>query len=172
MHLGLSMRIKQIQKRLATIGMYLPERRKKPEAVAERVLPKKRDQLLSETSHSIVMKNDRYYCAVCKNSFRIKDPSMKHWLALQCKAPSESLDTHKPVKLNASIHIGNRVTHSSHYLCSFRGVVYCNTCGARAGSNQIRHLGTQCEPPTAGGLIVLRAIANGQMPPGVTEWPE
>ena len=50
--------------------------------------------------------------------------------------------------------------------------VYCNTCGARTGTNQIRNLGAQCGPPGPGGLAVLRAIQSGKKPPGLTEWPE
>ena len=44
-----------------------------------------------------------------------------------------------------------------------------NTCGARAGKNQIRNLSAYCQTPSSGALAVLRAILQDRKPPGLTE---
>ena len=152
--------------------MYLPARSKKEEAPKAPTIPRvKRDVLLSQSSHTITMSGNRYTCTVCKNSFKATDPGCWHWLATRCIPPIFQSRQHAPAKFNGSVHIGNRVSHISHNLYCYRGIIYCKECGARTGNNQIRNLGSACEPPGTGGLAVLRAIELGKKPPGVKEWP-
>ena len=163
--------IEHIQKKLTTIAMYLPLREKQ-EVTKPAVVPRiTGEELLTTTSHNISINGNQYSCTTCLSSFSVIDPGCKHWLSIQCVAPASPVQDHKPTKFNDSVHLGNRTSHSSHDLFKYRGIIYCNTCGARAGTNQIRNLGTQCEPPNEGGRRVLSAIKLGKMPPGITEWP-
>ena len=130
------------------------------------------EELVAHTTHTVQCVASRYTCSVCNGSFKISDPGFKHWLSLQCVAPASQARFHTPVRIDSSIHIGNRITHVSHRLYKHRGLIYCSRCGARAGSNQIRNLGAHCQPPNSGVLAVLRAIRQDRMPPGLTEWPE
>ena len=165
-------RVKHIQKRLTTIAMYLPAREKKHEATKPPVVPRpNRVALLASSSHSIITNGSRYTCTVCKSSFSSSDPGCNHWLSTQCLAPMLSPQEHVPARFEGPVHIGNRISHFSHDLYSYRGIIYCNTCGARSGINQIRNLGSQCEPSGSGGQAVLRAIELEKNPPGGTEWP-
>jgi len=68
-------RLVNIQRRLSTILLYLPERlsykktKRNPEPKFDINL------LLSNTSHKIIVADARYSCTVCLNSFHIKDPA-------------------------------------------------------------------------------------------------
>ena len=165
-------RLKHIQKRLTTIAMYLPERTKSEVAPKPSPVPRvNRDVLLLNTTHSITICNDRYTCTVCKSSFKYTDPSCKHWLSVQCSIPLVQDAIHIPICFPNQVHLGNRISHVSHSLCSYRGLIYCKTCGSRTGNNQLRNLGAQCEPPGTAGAKLLRAINAGKMPHGVIVWP-
>jgi hypothetical protein len=105
----------RIQRRLATIMLYLPAREKKQRQPVVRISRPKLDNLLSETGHEIVVTGSRYACARCHNSFRIADPSLKIWLQSQC-IPVLLNSTSRPTPLarEDTFHIGNNTTHASH----------------------------------------------------------
>ena len=166
-------RIKQIQQRLATILMYLPQRVKVHEKRTT-VARVNYEELLCETKHNISIKEDRYHCHSCLSSFRINDPAAKHWLKTSCVAPFQTEATtaiHKPRKIHQPIHIGNQTSHSSHELFSYRGLMYCKQCGSY-GVKKFSNLNRQCEAPTVSGLRVLKCIDNGVLPSGITGWPD
>ena len=113
--------IKHIQKRITTIAMYFPAR---PKHVAPKPEPVPRvriEELLAQTTHTIQCVASRYTCSVCNDSFKISDPGFKHWLSLQCVAPASPDRFCTPVRIEGSIHIGNRITHVSHRLYKHRG---------------------------------------------------
>ena len=58
-----------------------------------------------------------------------------------------------------------------HAIYKYRGLLYCNKCGARCGVNQIRKLARPCEAITGAGKLVLGCINKGIRPPGVDMWP-
>ena len=130
-------------------------------------------QLLSNTAHTIQVTGPRYFCSVCLSNFHIGDPSCKAWLQSVCIPPFsvQPASIHNPTPLTDVCHIGNSVSHISHQLYSYRGLIYCNKCGSFAGSSRLVNLARACEPPTDTGLRVLTSIAEGNMPHGVTMWP-
>ncbi len=69
------------------------------------------------------------------------------------------------------IHVGNRITHSSHDLCIFRGLISYNKCGSRGGTNSLVNLSAPCAPPTIYGLASLNALKEGRRPPNLEQWP-
>ena len=104
------------------------------------------------------------------------DPARKHWLMTAC-VPVKSSDIVSqvasiPVPISMPIHIGNQVSHSSHSLKKYKGLIYCNKCGARAAGTQMKYLAKQCLPPTTMGRRTLACIKSGRLPSGLTEWPE
>ena len=135
----------------------------------------KLDDLLENTSHNIVLTKSRIRCVNCLSNFSLTDSACRHWLTTSClpensAAPPPHL-LHIPIPINQPIHLGNQLSHSTHKMNSFRGLIYCSKCGARAGPNQIRYLARQCEPPSIAGQRTLNAIENGVLPQGYTEWP-
>jgi hypothetical protein len=159
-----------VQKRLATIIMNLPARvhtKKEPKIAAPR---EKVADLIGTSSHSISFKNNRYFCQQCHNNFRSNDPNLKLWLKAQCCKDNPHDYHDRPTKVSATIHIGNSIAHHSHELFMYRGLIYCNKCGGY-GQSKLRLLSSQCEEPKEAGTRNLEAIAKGQMPHGVTIWP-
>ena len=133
----------------------------------------KRHVLLQETDHDIKIVNNRYHCTKCLNTFSAKDPASKHWLMTKCTGTQQKghLVVGNPTKINEIIHLGNKSSHVSHDLYRYRGLVYCNKCGAY-GSKQLSLLANQCEAARTAGLRTLKCIEQDKLPTGLTEWPE
>ena len=161
---------RNIQKRLASILMHLPNRTKQKEVKHIPIKPPSIPELIASSRHTISLSGNRYSCSECRNNFRSQDPGLKAWLQLPCDI-SHNRDLHKPTKVNIPIHIGNNTAHSTHDLYQYRGVTYCNTCGG-FGIEHFSLLAKECQAPKTAGLRLLRCIARGQMPTGVTQWPD
>ena len=133
--------------------------------------------MLNNTSHMIEINSNRIRCSVCNNSFSTSDPACKHWLTTNCsKSPTPHVHSTQlqcvPIPTLQPIHLGNQLSHSSHTLFNYRGLVYCNKCGARSGKDQIRYLAKQCNPPTLAGSRTLADIQSDVLPAGLSEWPQ
>ena len=167
--------VKQIQLRLASILLWLPAREDKREVkVPKEAATNKMSALLAETEHNIKIRRNRYCCTKCCSNFRVGDPAIRHWLTTKCIKPTReprSLTVHEPLKVHDVIHIGNQISHVSHDLYSYVGLVYCNKCGAY-GAKHFNLLARQCEAPRSAGLRTLKCIANGKLPIGITDWPD
>ena len=158
--------------RLATILLYLTNRVTIPKTKVETTPSVKHDTLLLNTSHTIACSKNRYACTVCQSNFHRTDSGFKTWLQTECipvGTPTHP-DQPRPLLEDDALHIGNNVTHSSHTLYLYRGVIYCNKCGARSGTNQIRYLAKPCEPHVTGQAVIDR-INAGKLPKGLTHWP-
>jgi hypothetical protein len=168
--------VSKIQNRLATILLYLPRREHNRKVKEPRVLKPTSHQLLQETNHSVVSSGNRYTCTKCHSSFHVSDPAFKSWLQCACMPVAEHSVYDKPRPLNDAdvFHIGNRVTHVSHVLYMYRGLIYCNKCGARAGVNRIRKLANVCETAARAspGRLVIDRINAGMKPSGIVKWPD
>ena len=164
--------VSRIQKRLATIIMNLPSRESTPcskskESVAKETI----GDLVAQSLHSISLSNgNRYSCSVCKSNFKKYDPGLRSWLKGSC-VNHNPRDYHKPFRVTDSIHIGNNTTHQSHDIYNYRGVIYCNKCG-NFGVKHFNNLSRQCQPPRTAGVRLLKCIDTGQLPVGVSEWPD
>ncbi len=99
------------------------------------------------------------------------DPSLRRWLICRCAATGTRSDQPIPLGIG-DIQSGNRVTHHSHKLYSYRKLVYCNTCGGRDCRLGMIKLGSQRQPPEGYGLASLEALKEGRLPPGLTRWPD
>ena len=167
---------KYIQRRLATILISLPARDREKCDKPEPTPRIKLCDLIISTSHKIVHKDNRLFCSECMSNFSTTDPSCKLWLQTKCssfnKSSTLASQTFQPFRIHDTIHRGKSVSHSSHELMNYRGLIYCNKCGARAGENQFRYLARQCEPPGNTGTLLLSRINSGQLPYGFSNWPE
>lgn len=117
---------KQIQLRIATIIINLPNRVKYKTVRTPKEVAKTLEDRISQSRHTVVLEGSRYSCKVCLNSFLRNDPSFQHWLTSACVAlPGCS----KPSPIvNNMIHVGNQSIHHSHKLAIHRGLVYCKRC--------------------------------------------
>jgi hypothetical protein len=166
----------RVQNRLATILLHLPRREHIRKARDPTVPNPTRHQLLKDTSHTIVSSGNRYTCTKCHSSFHVTDSVFKSWLQTTCipVALQSVSDRPRPLTDIDVFHIGNKITHASHTLHIYRGLIYCCRCGARAGSNQIRKLAKVCETAASGspGRLVIDRINAGRKPSGVLKWPD
>ena len=160
--------VKRIQKRIIAVISNLPERKKYVTVNTTKELVKTLDDRIKESMHSIQRSNNRIYCTVCKNDFRLGDQSLHPWLKGPC---TELTYDNRPNRIdNELLHVGNQNVHSSHRLSVHRGLVYCHKCGCRKGTH-IKKMAHSCEPPTKYGRDCLQAIANDVRPPNLAEWP-
>ena len=89
------------------------------------------DDLLATSSHKLGRAGKRFSCTVCLSSFSMLDSSFRHWLSVLCPGyPTTTGQSgphaHRPNRISESIHLGNQVSHVSHSLCNFQGVIYCS----------------------------------------------
>ncbi len=118
------------------------------------------DQLINNSTHNIVIHNNRLKCSSCFSGFRLNDPMLRYWLHCKCSsAATNAAGEHTTVAIKPmpipdnTIHIGNQCSHSS-----YRGLAYCSKCGARA-SQHMRLLALPCQPPSSGGHTFSGAYA-------------
>ena len=81
-------------------------------------------------------------------------------------------DRPRPLPLEL-LHIGNRAIHPSHKINTFRGLVYCRTCGAKAGNTAagfIKLLAAPCRAPQTHGKDNVKRLAEGRLPRGTKSW--
>ena len=161
----------KVQRRLATILVNLPDRVASHSRTKSPHVRTPLDDLIARSCHKIVRSGNRFACSVCLSNFSIKDPSLRPWLQTACQTDVQPPRLHKPIKCSENTHFGNQMSHTSHDLYNYRGLLYCNKCGARSGVNQIRKLARPCEAITGAGKLVLGCIRKGIRPPGVDMWP-
>jgi len=161
---------KKIQYRLATILVHLPNREKAHRNKSATALKPDIQSLRAATSHTLAEDGNRVRCSDCHSSFLQADPSFQHWLQSPCSGIGPSCDKPTPINFDG-LHIGNSVTHHSHKLHKYRGLVYCKRCGCRAGLS-LRKLSKPCRPPTTYGATAIAAISAGKLPPRLSQWPE
>ena len=107
---------------------------------------------------------DRLTCKVCLESFHLKYPAFQHWLTGVC-IPMP-IDT-RPQPISSAIHIGKLISHVSHRMQSFQGVIYCTKCGS-IGKHHFSNLAQVCSPPGEYGKSCLRHIRSGMLPPSLS----
>ena len=82
-------------------------------------------------------------------------------------------DRPRPLPLEL-LHIGNLSIHHSHKINTFKGLIYCRTCGARAGSTPagfLKLLAKPCTYPGRYGKDNIKRLSEGRLPHGLKCWP-
>ena len=163
--------VKRIQNRLATIITQLPNR---PKPLKKTKTPRESvEAVMQRSTHVCYTIANRIVCARCASSFSLsrKNPCIQ-WLQSPCLAIGADSDQPVPLAFDF-VHIGKQDIHSSHKLCIFKGVVFCNTCGSLSRRRKLGNLGKQCEPPLDYGRNNLKRLKEGRTPhAGMQHWPE
>jgi len=153
--------VKNIQERLATILLCLPHR----DAVKSCKEPKikiDKMQLIEESQHDIKIIDNRYYCSKCQSSFAAGDCSTKHWLCASCPGKPQ-IAAHRPEKIIDIVHRGNSSSHVSHDLYNYKGLIFCNKCGAY-GIEHFCNIANECPGQTQAGARLRKKIDSGILP--------
>ena len=96
------------------------------------------------------------------------------WLISDCPLINSDIDRPRPLSLEL-LHIGNKAIHPSHKINTFRRVVYCRICGAKAGNSAsgfIKLLAKQCKPPGTYGIRNIKRLSCGLLPVGCDDVPD
>ena len=126
----------RIQKRSVCIMASLDARKKGEENKVDKILAKQPDPsaLFPFSSHVAFMTDSGFItCARCSQSYHRKREYISKWLMTDCPMLHSDEDRPRPLPLEL-LHIGNLSIHHSHKINTFKGLIYCRTCGARAGS--------------------------------------
>ena len=131
--------------------------------------------MISLSHHSLVRRQHILFCTVCKGRISYNSPNLRAFLNKECDIVDQvhvKRYDNKPVPINTTVQISNAVTHPSHRLMSFRGIVFCNACGC-AAQKVLRGLAKPCKGARNGhGQRVQERIAQGLLPYGMTKWPD
>ena len=144
--------------------------------VVDKVLPKLPDPaaLFPFSSHVAFATDSGYIkCARCGQSYHNKHEYVRKWLVTDCPKLHSDEDRPRPLPLEL-LHIGNQSIHHSHRINTFRGLVYCRVCGARAGSTAtgfLKLLAKPCTLPGTYGKDNIKRLSEGRLPRGVKCWP-
>ena len=124
---------------------------------------------IADSKHVIVERDSGLLCLACRQTVSMGACHIVSWLQGHCTP----IPTHHdmPMKVCTSgFAVGRQVVHHTHYVCMFKGLLFCSKCGSR-GPGKLVHLALPCLPPTSHGLSVLKAISLGRLPPGLRVWP-
>lgn len=162
---------KKIQLRLATIICNLQYRRKVQDDKSIKVPKPTIEQMLTVSKHFVNLDRGQYRCALCKASVGAKDPTLPDFLLADC-LHTKAGNINQPSRIRIPMRIGKGVTHVTHNLYNYKGIIYCQTCGYTA-SQKLRGLALECtRVRTAHGKIVIDRISKDKFPPGVDRWPD
>jgi hypothetical protein len=170
----------KIQKRLVSVIMGL-EKRPRPAKRLE--LPKPPNQLSMaalRSTHQLQEVGDHsYWCTSCKRLSPQHKQAKLQWLQAPCAPPPPQAQGHRPTRPDQQAQrrlAGSVQAHPSHDLQEYRGLFFCERCGAY-GSERVRRLAKPCQAPADSGpkahwrYAVLR-IKRGQLPSGMAAWPD
>ena len=160
--------IKRIQKRLACILCHLPNRPKfvpKSPTVKDKI-----EAVMHKSAHVCYTANNRIFCARCKSNYSLHTPNIRDWLNSPCLAIGTDIDRPIPIPYDV-VHIGKLIIHSSHRLHIYRGLVFCNHCGAISRFSKLGLLAQVCQPPKHYGKSNITRLHNGLLPISVDFWP-
>ena len=131
------------------------------------------------SQHCVFTRGLAMWCENCAEHRLLSDKVLlRAWLSSPCVGETGvarrlNRSLVKPLRLgkNSDLCIGRCTVHDSHPMWTFLGLAYCSDCGAVA-SRKVQSLTKVC-PGIAPkhGVYNLRAITNGDLPPGFDRWP-
>ena len=160
---------KRIQFRLIDILCHLPHRAKVHSIKLPKIPKPKLEDIIGNSTHVAFVSQGLVCCARCRQSFPKTGELCKRWLATTCPDIGQTTDQPIPIP-HYQIHIARGLTHHSHRMHMYRGLYFCNRCGA-IGEKRLNKLARQCETPTEAGSRNIRYIKNNKLPVGVPRWP-
>jgi len=166
---------KAIQKRFICILMSLPARRqpfRPPQVPRQRPDKPSLENILSRTQHELFLnQHGQYVCIHCKSMHNFKAKSFQQWALSPC-IPCK-IQHFQATTLASQVRVGNNITHASHSMSSYRGLLHCIRCGSIA-TTKLHLLSKECpgKPNSNYGVRNKKYIQRGALPPGVDMWPE
>ena len=126
---------------------------------------------MQRSTHVCYVQSDRLLCARCLSSVPIRNYNKcVHFLGFGCA--SIGSDTDRPVPLSSDlVQIGKLDIHVSHKPLFFKGIIYCDKCGAMSQRKKLGNLASVCCPPTIYGNNNLDRLRKGNLPINVSAWP-
>jgi len=114
-----------------------------------------------------------YRCVSCEHFSLRGAAKLKAWLAEGCEKPGPVASSAQPQAVAAHGKL-----HQSHNLAAYKGLYFCDRCGAY-GSGRPRRLLESCRPPAPGTEgpkrhlgYAARLTPQGKLPAGLLSWPE
>ena len=157
---------RKIQVRLANIICILPNRPRGPKVVKKFSSLPSIEMCLKNTSHNIVHKHgsNLYKCTICHECVSHGSKNLRKFRNSQCIYVQDSND--KPSRIGTQMMVAKQITHESHELCIYRGIIFCNTCGKTGGGGtKIISLADICKgkpPLNSHGHKVKSTLAQGK----------
>ena len=132
---------------------------------------------LFQTKHDISIFGPTMRCNMCfEQAPRLKEHIID-WLGSPCKvdrtyAYAHFTGSHRPVDLpkHRPTPIGRRLAHITHDLMTFKGLVFCKSCGYYAHRRMLR-LANACTGMGEAARKRVQSLRRGHLPTGVRDWP-
>ncbi len=162
-----------VQNRLATIVTHLPNRTRPKHNPAPKPEVASKEQAIANSEHCLSVSNNTVQCSACLSRCNLNSACFWEFIKSKCD-PANKPSSFNIIALNGQVRMGSIVSHETHKLFSYPGIVYCGGCGFMAGA-VMRALKTTCkgvQGRTIHGQRVLDALAAGILPPYVSKWPE
>ena len=151
-----------MQRRAATIICHLPHRERLPKVSMPRVTFPSVEHCIDISQHAIIRSGPTLRCVICDARMNENGPHVRRFLATPCVAAINFMQ-YQPKRVPKPIMVGNKITHESHNLFTYRGVVFCQTCGFTA-QRMLKGLAAECRAGrerTQHGQRCIDAIAKG-----------
>ena len=175
---------KKVQRRALAVLRVVGERKARTKKEEARGAPSRApssDALFLGSSHAPAVFRDVVWCCTCLTSRPTSIKSaLGQWLRSPCPGPTAwckatKLSKVKPARLpeGSEVHVGRALIPVSHALWRFRGLVWCGVCGA-VGSRKAQGLAEECpkQPRSEYAKRTLVSLRKGDLPPGISAWPD
>ena len=167
--------IKKIQRRLVRIIVsVLPKLSfdKDVSAPKLRVIKPSINDCVEATNHNVVVLHNGWRCVDCLSYVSNTSSNIRAWLSAPCNAlPYDDRLAVVPIPTWYRIQIGNQSPHVTHQMCSFKGILFCDACGA-FGIVRTRLLALECKRRCTPASDRARTrIRRGEVPVPGMPWP-
>ena len=127
---------------------------------------------IQNTRHNLVIAGSSLRCLDCSGSCSKGSTNVKNWLKAPCDPlPFDDSEAWVQVPAWHVLNIGSCVPHHSHNLMSYKGIAFCNECGAYS-AKKCRLLNSECKKHCSlSSARAVRKLKNGELPISTMRWP-
>ena len=176
--------VKKIQQR-AVAGLMLQGNRPAKQKAAAALGPTAAGMAALASQHELeeLGTAGSFWCAACL-TFSPRGKAGLEWLAAPCRPNWQLQAVWAGSRLRTQavtsshdvpvVMAGKFVAHESHSLGVYRGLFFCDHCGAY-GSGRPRRLVKPCQPPQGEAkhwAFAVQRIKGHKLPSGLSKWPE
>jgi hypothetical protein len=166
--------VSKIQRRFVRIIISLLEKKKYEKKVpcALPIKPTLAD-ILQSTPHNLSVSSGEYRCIDCLGVCTASSVNFRKWLSSGCN-PLPYDDSIKVARIPSwhVIQIKNVIIHSTHTRLSFKGIIFCEKCGAFS-AKRCRKLKEPCMNEfSVASQRAFEKLMNGELPSKNMLWPQ